>query len=201
MAGAFLVLLCMQPGRAEPSTIVPPPVARPDVAPRAPEGTPARPQADLSTCGVASPVEVDAIGPLSLQPVFTFDERLVETVENFIPTLQALSEAHLGARVAGLRVAAGYVCRTRNRRPGARISRHAFGWAIDIRAFRLDDGREVSIETGWNGAAEEQAFLRAVHDAACGPFNTVLGPQSDSYHRDHFHFDIDPQRRRGPYCR
>jgi hypothetical protein len=35
--------------------------------------------------------------------------------------------------------------------------------------------------------------------AACGPFNTVLGPGSDPFHGDHFH--LDTARGRGPYCR
>ncbi len=33
-------------------------------------------------------------------------------------------------------------------------------------------------------------FLRAVHDAACGRFGTVLGPEANEYHRNHFHLDM-----------
>ena len=38
--------------------------------------------------------------------------------------------------------------------------------------------------------APEEQFLRAVHAAACGPFTTVIGPDGDVHHRDHFHFDL-----------
>jgi hypothetical protein len=47
--------------------------------------------------------------------------------------------------------------------------------------------------------APETEFLRAVHKAACGDFRTVLGPEANNAHRDHFHLDLAP-RRRGAYC-
>ena len=36
----------------------------------------------------------------------------------------------------------------------------------------------------------ERTFLRAVHQGACGVFTTVLGPNYDANHRDHFHLDL-----------
>ena len=33
-----------------------------------------------------------------------------------------------------------------------------------------------------------------------GGFGTVLGPESDQFHQDHFHFDT-ARHRGGPYCR
>jgi len=41
-------------------------------------------------------------------------------------------------------------------------------------------------------------FLRSVHAGACGIFGTVLGPESNAAHRDHFHFD--GAERRKSYC-
>ena len=41
-------------------------------------------------------------------------------------------------------------------------------------------------------------FLRAIRDGACGIFGTVLGPESNAAHRDHFHFDA--AERRKSYC-
>ncbi len=43
-------------------------------------------------------------------------------------------------------------------------------------------------------------FLRSVHAGACQVFGTVLGPDADDPHRNHFHFDLAP-RRRSAYCR
>lgn len=42
-------------------------------------------------------------------------------------------------------------------------------------------------------------FLKRVHERACGLFGTVLGPDANEAHRDHFHFDLAP-RRRSAYC-
>jgi hypothetical protein len=45
----------------------------------------------------------------------------------------------------------------------------------------------------------EAQFLRRLHSGACGVFSTVLGPEANEAHRDHFHFDMAP-RRRGSFC-
>ena len=42
-------------------------------------------------------------------------------------------------------------------------------------------------------------FLRAVHDGACAVFGTVLGPDANEAHRDHFHLDMK-ERRHSAYC-
>ncbi len=45
----------------------------------------------------------------------------------------------------------------------------------------------------------EGAFLRRLHRGACGTFGTVLGPEANEAHRDHFHFDL-AARRRSAFC-
>ncbi len=52
-----------------------------------------------------------------------------------------------------------------------------------------------------NGPALDNTgkFLHKIHIGACGIFGTVLGPEANNAHRNHFHFDLAP-RRRGPYC-
>jgi hypothetical protein len=45
----------------------------------------------------------------------------------------------------------------------------------------------------------EGAFLRRLHKGACGIFSTVLGPEANEAHRDHFHLDLAP-RRRSAFC-
>jgi hypothetical protein len=70
---------------------------------------------------------------------------------------------------------------------------------MDIMAFQLADGRQVTIRGGWRGSQAEQEFLREVFLGACRHFNTVLGPGSDMFHYDHFHIDLarhDPAGRR-----
>ena len=45
----------------------------------------------------------------------------------------------------------------------------------------------------------EGRFLRRLHKGACGTFGTVLGPEANEAHRDHFHFDL-AHRRNGAFC-
>ncbi len=43
-------------------------------------------------------------------------------------------------------------------------------------------------------------FLREAHRTACGLFGTVLGPEANNAHRNHFHVDM-AKRKLGAYCR
>lgn len=45
----------------------------------------------------------------------------------------------------------------------------------------------------------EYGFLRRLHSAACGIFSTVLGPEANAAHHDHFHLDLK-QRRHAAVC-
>ncbi len=101
--------------------------------------------------------------------------------------------------VVEMRVAAHYSCRTRNNKPDAKLSEHGHAQAIDISAFTMRDGEVITVLKGWRKDTTLRP-LRKVWKAACGPFGTVLGPESDGYHRDHFHVDI-ARYRGGPYCR
>jgi hypothetical protein len=46
---------------------------------------------------------------------------------------------------------------------------------------------------------KEALFLRAIHEGACREFGTVLGPEANDPHRNHFHLDLISRRGRG-YC-
>lgn len=46
---------------------------------------------------------------------------------------------------------------------------------------------------------KEALFLRRLHQGACALFGTVLGPEANEAHREHFHFDLHP-RRATNYC-
>jgi hypothetical protein len=72
-----------------------------------------------------------------------------------------------------------------------RVSEHGLGNAVDVAAFVLADGRKISVLGDWSGGpAEEREFLRVVHKSACRRFTTVLGPEYNSAHANHFHFDM-----------
>ena len=112
--------------------------------------------------------------------------------------VQPAASQWLGSPVRRIETFGSYACRPVNSRSGARLSEHAFANAVDVAAFVLADGRRVTVEHGWNGEDERvRRFLRSVHQAGCRRFSVGLGPDSDSYHSNHFHFDMG----RGPYCR
>jgi len=104
-----------------------------------------------------------------------------------------------GGGVSQIRVVAHYACRNRNNQAGGKLSEHAKGRAIDIAGFTLRDGTKISVLEGWN-TQRDGAVLRQMHAKACGPFGTVLGPNANRFHRDHFHFDT-ARYRSGSYCR
>jgi hypothetical protein len=71
-----------------------------------------------------------------------------------------------------------------------RRSAHAHAGAIDVSGFVLEDGRRVVVREAWHGAnPQERAFLRAVQASACRRFGTVLGPDYNAAHADHFHLE------------
>ena len=96
----------------------------------------------------------------------------------------------LGSPVARIETFGSYNCRNvagTNRRSG-----HASANAIDIGAFILADGRRISVLEDWNGGTPaERRFLRIVHKSACKRFGTVLGPDYNSAHENHFHLEAD----------
>ena len=154
------------------------------------------------SCGIAAPVEVAALGggavKLSMKAVVNCD--VASTLAAFMrDVVDPLAEQKLGGSVTDIRVAAAYHCRTRNGVAGAKLSEHAKGNAIDISAFKV---KGEWIEVGGKNGPAQNAFLKDVRQAGCGPFTTVLGPGSDSYHNDHFHFDLAKrgQSGRGLYC-
>ena len=141
-----------------------------------------------------------AIAAVSMNPPATLACPMVSALEQWIANdVQPAALRWFGAPVAEIKQISAYSCRGMNNQPGARISEHAFGNALDIAAFTLADGRRITVKNGWNGLPEEQGFLRDVQGSACGQFNTVLAPGSNIYHYDHIHVDL-MRRRNGRTC-
>jgi len=114
--------------------------------------------------------------------------------------VQPAAQSILGSRVARVEHLGIFNCRRVNGGGAGSWSEHATGNAIDIAAFVLEDGRRVSVIGGWNGTAEEGAFLRQARDAACEVFGTVLSPDYNAAHADHLHLD-QAARGFGGFCR
>ena len=103
--------------------------------------------------------------------------------------VQPAAIEHFGKQVATIDHLGSYSCRRMYNRPGAAWSEHATANAIDIAGFRLADGTRISVLDNWDEQGPRAAFLRDVRDGACDLFATVLSPDYNAAHRDHFHFD------------
>jgi len=112
----------------------------------------------------------------------------------------AATVRHLGTTVEAITTYGSYSCRRIGGGQTGAYSEHATANAIDIAAFRLADGRTVSVAGHWDADDARSRFLKEVRDGACTLFATTLSPDYNKAHADHLHFD---QARRGGarYCR
>lgn len=145
-------------------------------------------------CGIKEPVRVTEVAGVRLSTPATLDCPTARALRAWVE--DGLKPAVGRRGVSELQIAAHYACRTRNNRPGAPISEHGRGRAIDISGIRLGNGERITVL----GDYRSSRVLRQARRAACGIFGTTLGPGSDRFHNDHFHFDT-ARHRNGPYCR
>ena len=102
---------------------------------------------------------------------------------------------YLGSDLKRIETMGSYSCR--NIAGSGKLSEHAHANAIDVSAFVLADGRRITVENNWKSGRREMQFLTAIHDSACKRFGTVLSPNYNAAHRDHFHLDMSGNG----YCR
>lgn len=107
--------------------------------------------------------------------------------------VQPAARRFLSGDVESVRHIGVYACRP-VRGSTSRQSQHANAAAIDIQSFRLRDGRMIDVQADWGKDTAAGNFLRAVHRGGCGVFRTVLGPDYNAAHANHFHLDIGPFR-------
>jgi hypothetical protein len=113
--------------------------------------------------------------------------------------VQPAAQRHLGSRVVALEHYGTNNCRRIGGRETGGWSEHATGNAIDIATFELADGRRVKIRSDWNDQGAASDFLRDSRDAGCGIFGTLLSPDYNAAHADHFHLD-QAGRRGWSFC-
>jgi len=155
-------------------------------------------------CGMVHPFKVAAMdgGMVEVSPKATLACPIIGEVDRWIAnSVQPAAVTWFGEQVVEIKQISAYSCRGMNGQPGAHISEHAFGNALDVAAFRLQSGREIVIKQAWkNGPYEERGFLRDIITDACERFTTVLGPGSNAFHYDHFHFDLSRRSSGRTYC-
>lgn len=108
---------------------------------------------------------------------------------------------YLGSEVVRIETFGTYACRDVRGTGGTiagKRSEHAHANAVDVSAFVLADGRRISLLNDWHAGGQTAQFLRRIHESACKRFPTVLGPNYNAAHKDHFHLDMGGK---GGYCR
>lgn len=157
-------------------------------------GRPVLPINGPGGCGADALVEMRSVSGVRLDPPAVMVCDTAYALRRWLEIGVQPAAVAGGRRLVSLDVAAGYACRGRNGIPGAKLSEHGLGRAIDVSAFRLSDGMVATV------GSDETGVVAAAREAACGPFATVLGPGADAFHETHLHLDV-AKRRHGPYCR
>ncbi len=136
-------------------------------------------------CGIDPRVALRTLGPARLDPVETTCATALRaamwTRHSLVPAARAL-----GSDLAAIRHQGSYSCRT-IRGSSTRMSTHATAAALDVRGIALADGRQLELLTGWDDPGPEGVFWRNARAGACRWFVTVLGPEFNALHADHFH--------------
>lgn len=104
--------------------------------------------------------------------------------------VQPAALEHFGTEVSEIGHYGAFSCRRINGGSEGRWSEHATGNAIDIANFTLVGGTRISVLADWATENTDAEFLRDVRNGACPLFATVLSPDYNEAHRDHFHFDM-----------
>ncbi|MBW8785620.1 MAG: extensin family protein [Novosphingobium sp.] len=103
----------------------------------------------------------------------------------------------LGSPLVRIETMGSYSCRTIA--GSDRLSAHATGNAIDVSGFVLADGRRITVLRDWaSDDPQTRAFFETIEQSACKRFGTVLGPNYNPAHRNHFHLERSTGR---PFCR
>jgi hypothetical protein len=146
-------------------------------------------------CMIRSPLSVTALSVngrmLPLSSPVTVGCEVATALPGWVADVENYFVARENTRVETLLTGTSYMCRNVNNAGEGRLSEHAFGNAVDIVGFALEDGRSVTLPEGWaDPLSVEGRALRFAHDAACSRFMTTLGPEANALHRDHLHLDM-----------
>jgi hypothetical protein len=152
-------------------------------------------------CGAPDAVQLQAVvlpdqTKVIVTPPATVRCTMAEQVTEWVRDDVAPSLAHFGPPLRALDNFDSYECRGRNRVRAAALSEHGRADALDVRGFRLADGREfrlvdINVAKDWR---------EKIHASACARFSTVLGPGSDGYHEEHIHLDLAERRNGYKLC-
>lgn len=156
-------------------------------------------------CGADRPFKVSATasGTVAVKPTANINCPMTAALDDWVEkVVQPNAMASVGQPVVEVKLLASYGCRRINNRTIGSFSEHAFMNALDVGGFVFADGSEVTVLKGWRAqGSAAQSFLHGVGQQSCDLFNTVIGPDGDRYHQDHFHIDLAQRRSGRRYCK
>jgi hypothetical protein len=152
-------------------------------------------------CGGTDLVRLEAImlpdkHRVAVTPAATLRCTMASVIADWVRTDIAPMTEKLGSEITALDNFDSYECRGFNRIPGAHLSEHGRANALDVRAFKMADGRSISLTDRTVSRETRESVLHSV----CARFMTVLGPDSDWYHEDHIHLDLAERRNNYRIC-
>jgi hypothetical protein len=133
---------------------------------------------------------------VSVTPAAILRCGMAAAIADWIRTDVAPLAAGLGSSLIGLENYESYECRSFNHIAGAHLSEHGHANALDVRAFKLADGRSIALTDRTVPRDLRENVLHSV----CARFSTVLGPGSDWYHEEHIHLDLMERRNNYKIC-
>lgn len=155
-----------------------------------------QPPLSESSCGLQSPIAVSALRvngrEIALPEAPITNCAMATAFADWAEAVDSFARATLGTGLDTLGTGPGYQCRLRNGGEEGFLSEHGRGNALDIGVIGLEHGTRVSVLEDWERLpiADKGKFLAFAHGAACARFTTVLGPEANADHEDHFHFDL-----------
>jgi hypothetical protein len=154
------------------------------------------------SCGIAWPIELSGLsGGIQIKPAAQVNCQITEAFARWVKNeLVPSSRTRYLSGVSAIHQMSSYSCRTMNSQRGASMSEHAKGNAIDVGKIVLKNGKAIAIEKKGFFAFREKGLLKSVRGDSCKYFSTVLGPGSDRFHKDHFHFDLRARKSGYRHC-
>ena len=154
------------------------------------------------SCGIEWPVELAGLsGGIQIKPAAQVNCQITEAFARWVKQeLVPSSRTRYLSGVSAIHQMSSYSCRTMNSQKGASMSEHAKGNAIDVGKIVLKNGKAIVIEKKGFFAFREKGLLKSVRGDSCKYFSTVLGPGSDRFHKDHFHFDLRARKSGYRHC-
>jgi hypothetical protein len=152
-------------------------------------------------CGAVDAVHLDAVilpdqSKVAVTPAGVLRCPMAEELARWVRDDVSPTATKLGSPLRVLDNFDSYECRGRNRVRGATLSEHGRADAIDVRLFKLADGRALTL----TDVNVDKAWRETIKASVCARFSTVLGPGSDGNHEEHIHLDLAERRNNYKLC-